>query len=232
MSEYDSFWLSLVKDFKFASVRKYKANNTILFQGEIPPLALAVRRGLVISHTINNNGDEQIISFYSTNDLLPIEWLFNRSPVALYYYRAFTDCELIVLQRDELLDQLKDNEVLLNKLLNQFTSSFIGATVHIHALEHSHSQEKIIKLLHYLVLRFGEAKKDKSEIYTLPFKLTHAQIASMVGVTRESVAIEIVKLKKRGDLSYSKGIYTINLPALIKLVGSEEFNSLKIQSKS
>jgi len=228
MPDTDSFWTKLVKKFSFSSYRKYKVNHIILFQGEIPPLAIVVNSGFVVSYTIKNSGDEQIIAFYSTGDVIPVEWIFNKSPVSLYYYRAFTDCELIVLYRDELMEQIEKDSTLKDKLLDQFASSFIGATVHIHALEHSHSQEKIIKLMHYLVLRFGDKVKDQTDIYTIPFKLTHAQIASMIGITRESVTIETLKLKKIGAFNYSRGIYTINLPVLIKSIGSEEFQSLEI----
>lgn len=218
----------LAKITDILTIRKYRVNNIVLFQGEIPPFVLFVYSGFVVSYTINNNGDEQIIAFFSAGDVIPVEWIFNRSPVSLYYYRAFTGCELIALPRDKLLKQIEDDKELANKLVSQFASSFIGATVHIHALEHSLSQEKLIKLLHYLVLRFGEVDKRKSDIYRIPFKLTHAQIASMIGIARESVATEAVKLKKRGMLDYTNGFYTINLPDLISSLGAEEFDHLTI----
>jgi len=221
-------WDDLTEVTSSHSVRRYKASNIVLFQGEIPPFVLVVRNGFVISYTMSNNGDEQIIAFFSVGDILPVEWVFSHSPVALYYYRAFTDCELVAISRGELLNYIKTNQVLSNKLLNQFASSFIGTTVHIHALEHSHSQEKIIKLLHYLVLRFGQPVPSKNDTYIIPFKLTHAQIASMVGITRESVTTEAVKLKNKNALIYSKGIYTIKLPEMLKSLGSEEFNTLSI----
>ena len=221
-------WDDLTEVTSNHSIRKYRASNIILFQGEIPPFVLVVRSGFVISYTMSNNGDEQIIAFFSVGDVLPVEWIFDRSPVALYYYRAFTDCELAAISREELLKYILDSQALSNKLLNQFATSFIGATVHIHALEHSHSQEKIIKLLHYLVLRFGQALTGKKDTYVIPFKLTHAQIASMVGITRESVTTEAVKLKNKKALDYRKGIYTILLPELLKSLGSEEFDSLTI----
>lgn len=221
-------WDDLTEVSSLHATRKYKANNIILFQGEVPPFVLVVRSGFVISYTMSNNGDEQIIAFFSIGDIIPVEWIFSRSPVALYYYRAFTECELAAIARDELLEHIEASPALSHKLLNQFASSFIGATVHIHALEHSHSQEKIIKLLHYLVLRFGRTVDGKSDTYTVPFKLTHSQIASMVGITRESVTTEAVKLKNKGALKYSKGIYTIRLPELLKSLGSEEFSTLTI----
>jgi CRP-like cAMP-binding protein len=226
----ETFWPHLVKDFKYYSVRRYKTENTIFFQGEIPPIAFIILKGYVVSYTIKNNGDEQIIAFFSSGDIIPVEWLFNKSPVSLYYYKAFTDCELIAVQKDEFIDQIEKDHQLTNMLLSQFANSFIGATVHIHALEHSQSRDKIIKVMHYLVLRFGKLDKANGT-YTIPFKLTHAQIASLIGNTRESVTIETLKLKKLGALNVKKGIYTVNLGVLIKSIGSEEFDSLKISTR-
>jgi CRP/FNR family transcriptional regulator len=210
------------------SIRHYRSQETILFQGEIPPAAFLVRKGYVSSYTINNAGDEQIIGFFAAGDVFPVEWLFERAPVALYYYRAFTDCELLSLQRMTLLDALESNLALSRELLKQFVSGFIGSTVHIHALEHSHAHEKLIKLFHYLVLRFGVVQPNKKETFLIPFLLTHAQIASMLGLTRETVAGETMKLKKTGALTYDRGTYTINLPVLLASIGSEEFDSLEL----
>ncbi len=216
-------------NFRSTILRKYKNKNIILFQGEVPPLALVIKSGFVISYTISNSGDEQIIAFYTVGDVIPVEWVFSRSPVSLYYYRAFTDCIVTAINREEFRESIDKDHLLSNKLLNQFANSFIGSTVHIHALEHSHSQDKIIKIMHYLVLRFGIVDRNKSDVYKMPFKLTHSQIASLVGITRESVTIEAIKLKKRGALQYKGGIYTVNLPVLISSLGSEEFDSLKIR---
>jgi CRP/FNR family transcriptional regulator len=201
---------------------------TILFQGEVPPMALFISSGFVAAYTIKNSGDEQIVSLFSKGDIIPAEWLFGRSPVALYYYKAFTDCELVAVDRQELLSQIAKNHALSAELLERFVGSFIGATIHIHALEHSYSREKLIKLFHYLVLRFGEAKPGKHGVYTLPLPLTHAQIASMIGLTRETVTTETVKLKKKGVLQHKSGVYTINLPSLLKSLGSEEFDNLNL----
>lgn len=210
------------------SKRVFSAQANILFQGEVPASAYCVNSGYVSSYTINANGEEQIIGFFEAGDVLPVEWLFNHSPVALYYYQAFTDVELLAVRRDDLMSAIKTNRQLTNEMLDRFVSSFIGTTIHIHALEHSHSREKLIKLFHYLVLRFGVLQAGKDKLYAIPFSLTHSQIASMIGLTRETVAIETSKLKKNNALDYKNGSYVINLPKLIETIGSEEFDALKL----
>jgi CRP-like cAMP-binding protein len=135
---------------------------------------------------------------------------------------------LVAIGRQELLDQIANSQTLAAELLEQYVSNFIGATVHIHALEHSNSQERIIKLFHYLVLRFGVAQDDKNEVSSIPVRLTHTQIAGMVGLARETVTHGVMKLKRKGSLRYRGGMYTVNLPRLLKDMGSEEFDGLDL----
>jgi CRP-like cAMP-binding protein len=218
---------SFIDDVRQSSPRQYTELAPIIFQGEIPPAALVVMKGYVVSYSISTAGFEQIVGFYSRGDILPAEWLFNLSPVALYHYRAFTKCELSPIARDVFLEKMKTDHALMTEVLQKFISGFIGATIHIHALEQSYSKEKLARFFHYLVMRYGVPAHGK-ELYDIPFPLTHAQIASMIGVTRETVAVEAQYLKRKGALSYKKGMYTIDLPKLIAKLGSEAFDTLKM----
>lgn len=218
----------LLQDSLRAVPRKYIELAPIIFQGEVPPSALYVSDGYVVAYTISDVGFEQIVGFYSKGDILPAEWIFNLSPVALYHYRAFTKCELLPIGRDVLLERIKSDHLLASEVLQRFINGFIGATIHIHSLEQSYSKEKLTRFFHYLILRYGVPVRGGVELYTIPFPLTHAQIASMLGVTRETVAVEAQSLKRKGALSYKKGVYTINLPVLIAKLGSESFDTLQM----
>lgn len=208
-------------------IRNYSAQSPIFFQGEIPSSGLYINSGFVVAYTITNSGSEQIVCFYSANDLIPTEWLFNLSPVSLYYYRAFTDCELISFNREELLAEIDSRKDLTNDLLHKTIRGFIGSTIHVHALEQSSARDKIIRFFHYLVLRYGDPTSNKS-VYSIPFPLTHAQIASMTGLTRETVSVETSSLKKKGAIIYKDKTYSIILPRLVTKLGSEAFENLQM----
>lgn len=193
----------------------------------MPFSGLYVRRGFVVSYTISNTGIEQIVGFYSAGDILPTEWLFSLSPVALYYYRSFTDCELIPFPRNVFLDEIGKSHLLTTDILHKAVRGFIGATIHVHALEQSSAREKLIRFFHYLVLRYGVPAKQEG-VFSIPFPLTHAQIASMTGVTRETISVETSALKKKGAITYRGRMYKVNLPRLVRKLGSEAFESLEI----
>ncbi len=207
-------------------VHKYRKGNTIFFQGEVPNTAYLIKKGVARSYGISNEGEERIVSFHAPGDLLPAGWLFGVSKVCLYYYDAFTDCELVAMSKHWFNDQIQRNPDLKEALFGHYMKLYVGSTLHIHALEHAKAQEKIVRILHFLVLRFGKEKREG--IYTISLRLTHQDIAATVGVSRETAAIELGKLRDRKIISYSAFQYTVNLPALLRVTGGDEFKEVAI----
>lgn len=98
--------------------------------------------------------------------------------------------------------------------------------MHIYALEQSHAQDKLVYLLQYLVARFGVPQPDgRSKI---DLRLSHQDIAEMVGITRETTAVELHKLKTKGFISYQKFTYFVDVPKLIRSTGGDEFENVKV----
>ncbi len=57
-------------------------------------------------------------------------------------------------------------------------------------------------------------------------ELTHVVIADLVGLTRETTAIELNKLKKLGIVKYDSKEYVINKKKLEHHMGEDSFGSL------
>lgn len=207
-------------------VHRLRKGQTILYQGEVPRQVHIVKSGVVKIYNINNLGEERIISFATDNDLIPAAWIFNKSTVALYYYDAFSDCELIAVPKSEFLEILNTNQAAMHAALDRFVTLYVGATVHINAVEHSKSVDKIVHTLHQLMMRFGEEQAPK--LYRINLRLTHQDFANMIGLTRETIATELAKLKKQKVISYFGQRYMIRVDKLQQLLGEDNFSNLKI----
>lgn len=214
------------KQFADMPVRKFKKGRPVFYQGEVPRTAYIIKSGVVRVYGINTNGEERIVTFFVPGDLLPVGWMFNKSPVSLYYYDAVTDCDLIAISKDDFTAALQANTRLKDELLNQYMTHFIGSTMHIYALEHARAQEKLVRLLQYLVMRFGIEKQPGH--YLVDLRLTHQDLACMVGLSRETAALEMGKLKKKGVIDYESFTYSVNMPKLLKAAGGDEFDTLTL----
>lgn len=205
------------------SLRKFKKGQTLLFQGEVPRYAYVVKSGTIKTYNISPLGEEQLVSLSSEYDILPEAWFLGEASVAYYFYEAFTDCTVYAIPREELAKKVTESSAFANHLLQRFMRLYVGASVHINALEQPRSRDKLVHLLHYLIMRFGEqASKDEVRIN---LRLTHQTLASMLGVTRETIATEIARLRREKVLDYKQQTYTINKPKLLQLRNDENLIS-------
>jgi CRP/FNR family transcriptional regulator, cyclic AMP receptor protein len=205
-------------------VRLIKKGRPLFYQGEIPRTAYFVKSGVVKFYNITSSGEEKIVGYEGNDGLLPNEWIFNKSPVALYYYDTFTDCEVYSIPRSELIQIINSDKNIAVSLLNRYISMYIGSTMHLHALEQLKAREKLLHILQYLVLRFG--KEESKNCYRIELRLTHQDIANLVGLTRETVSTEISKLRKDKILTIKDLHYVVDTDKALRILGESDFNDL------
>lgn len=203
--------------------RQFKKGQTILFQGEVPRYTYVVKSGVVRTYNISANGDEQIISLSAPYEVLPEAWFLHDASTAYYFYGAYTDCQVYLVPREELINKVTNRPELAQYLLRQAMRLHVGAEVHVNALEQPKSRDKLVHLLHYLLLRFGEEVGNGQERINL--RLTHQTLADMLGTTRETIALELSRLRKEKIINYKQQLYTIDKRKLLSLRNDEDLIS-------
>ena len=206
--------------------RQFSKRRTILFQGEIPRGVLVLESGLAKVYGITNGGDQRTVTLLNAGDIFPVECVFDKSRVSLYYYEALTDCSVLNLPKTDFLAALERDSALKDQIFQSYMAHYTSATMHIYALEHSHAQEKLVYILQYLVARFGE--KQGNGLTKITLRLSHQDIAEMVGLTRETTAVELHRLKARKLISYQRFSYFVNVPLLVQATGSDEFENVAV----
>ena len=130
---------------------------------------------------------------------------------------GFFGAEWLKLEKDSLrnfnlrLEAL--NEVKFKITSNDNSANKINSIFHNHWLlilcmikSSSQVETRICRLIAILVFSFGRRSK---ESYTLPFELSHSQIALMVGCTRSTVTRQIGFMKEKGLICSDKNNYGI-----------------------
>jgi CRP-like cAMP-binding protein len=212
---------------RMASRRAFKKHSILLYQGEAPRVAFFLKSGAIKAYTINGAGEEQIATFHSATDLFPGPWIFGKTAVTLYYYEALTDCEVLTIPRDQLLQILGSKPEHLMAALDYYATNYTAMLMRVTALEQSRAREKIMFTLYYLLFRYG--KQTKPDVYTIDLALTHSVIASLVGLTRETTTTELSKLKQQGVMQYTTRTYTVDKKKLERLLGEDSFSDLIIR---
>ncbi len=207
--------------------REYDSGNTILFQGEAPRAACIVESGVVRAINISAQGEEQTITFHTPGEFFPTTWIFDKTPTSLYFYEAVTRSKICFMPRAELINSFQKTQKAQNLLIDHLATSHSAAMLRISALGQSKAREKIMLTLYYLCQRYGDSTGDSVAI---SLNLTHQHLASLVGLTRETTATELNKLKRAKIVNYKNQRYTINLSELLKLIGEDSFRDIRIHS--
>lgn len=207
-------------------IHRLPKNRSLLYQGEIPNVVFYIKKGIVKIYNITSQGDEKTVSYEDTGGFLPVEWLFDRAPVSLYYYDTFTECEAVRIPRGEVRLFFEQNHKAALAVLNRSVSMYTAATVHVHALEQSRARDKLLYIFQYLVLRFGKpVSKTHSSI---DLRLTHQEIANLIGTTRETISNEISKMTNEGIVQIKHKRLVVDTDKALRLLGENDFNQLTL----
>lgn len=207
-------------------VKRFAAGDMILYQGEVPNAAYVVKTGLVKAYNISAQGDEKPISFSGPMEILSSAWVFGKANSSMYFFEAHTDCALYALPRDELLAITREDKDIMYFLLDRFVALTTAASLQLHALEHSKAADKILHMLFYLSEVYGQQQSDGTVLIDIP--LTQQDLANLLGLTRETTGIELVKLKRSGVLTLSRKRYRLQRQRLLELIGESEFENLNL----
>ncbi len=210
----------LKRQFPDLTSRVYSAGEIILYQGELPRSVFILSSGLIKMYSISPGGEERIVDFRTPGEVLANSWVFGNATSTIYYYQALQECVVYEVPKSVFLEYIHNRKAageMLASLATQYTASLIRIT----SLEQARAHDKILYTFYYLLQRFG--KEIVPGWYTIQLSLTHQMIADLVGLTRETTAVELNIIKKTKVLSYKRQKYLVHKNRLLKAIGEDTF---------
>ena len=198
--------------FKQTKPQLYKKGEVILRGEEIPNGIFFLSKGFVKNYSLSENGEEFTFIIYRNNDFFPIAWTFNdtRKP---YFIETVTPCIIHKRDREEFLEFLKENPEVLLYIIGKITRRFDGLLERMEHMAFGNAYKKVCSILFILSERFGKETSSKNIMIGMP--ITHKDLANLLGVARETVSVEIGKLKKEKVIkNIGKHIYITNIKKL------------------
>lgn len=209
-------------------VRSYKKGEIIIFQGEAPRTAYVMKKGVVKVYNLSANGDEKPVGFYTPLETFPGAWAYDRMPSSIYYYEAFDDVEVYLVPKKEYVEFIRSHPEAMFDELMRFVTDHVGKSMRLNALQHSRAGDKLVYTLHYLALSHGKLIAPK--VMEIGLTLTHQDFANLTGLTRETAATELNKLKHMGIITYGKHTpYRIKLDKLNAMLNDQYIAEIEIK---
>lgn len=189
--EFETFY----KQFK---IRNYKKGEMLIRADDDPQGIFILKKGYVRQYTISKTGFELTLHILKPVSYFPMVWAVNGTP-NIYNFEALTPVEVGRAPRDQVVKFIKDKPTITFELLSELIERYAESLTRIEHLVFSDAYRRVISVLLYITKHFGE--KDSKGII-VRHRFTQQDIATLVGVARETASIEMVKLEKKGFITY------------------------------
>jgi len=174
----------------------YPRRTLVFDQGDPTKLVYFIKRGTVRIARLTEDGKEVTVAVLGPGDMFGVESLFvpgQRTTVAV----AIDDVLLCTAKADDLFGMLRSDPQLGINVAKILSNRLGDAASAMQDLAYARVPERLIGLFRRLAAEHGTPVADGMRIGV---RLTHADIASLIGSTRETVSLELSHLVKNGHV--------------------------------
>jgi CRP/FNR family transcriptional regulator len=189
--------------FQEAKLLYCKKRTLLLHPHDTPSNIFYIKSGYVRVFRMSEDGEELTLTILKPKDFFPLTYGMNNASNP-YYLEAITPLELWRAPQEQFLHFIKSNPDVLYDLTTRILVRFDGALTRMEYLVFSTAYIKVATTLLICAKRFGEPIASNAtqggEDIVVQVPLTHRDIATLVGITRETTSLEMKKLEKQGFL--------------------------------
>jgi len=173
--------------------RKYGRDAALFYEGGPADSLFIVRKGLVKLVSLSERGTESILHIVRADDvfgeLLLVQGQRPFSAIAL------TEVQAGVLYRKDFLEILRNSPVFASNYTRLLARRLMEVEREFAGLIHAWAYHRLAKELLHLAEDIGEDTRSGTKI---ALKLTHEDLANLIGTTRETVTIQLHKFEEIG----------------------------------
>lgn len=201
--------VNFIKNFPIVS---FKKGDVLLSEGQVSESLFAIRSGFVKVTSIHEDGTENLLWIEGRYDTVPTEKFFSTREQVQYFYTALTNGSYYDINKKAFLEFAYSNIAFMTEIAKNMSNHYDDLLLRINSIEQASVQKRLIATLYYL----GEklSANDTVDFIEEGLRLTHGELAAMVSSTRETVSLELSKLKERELIDYDKTKFVVYLSKL------------------
>lgn len=197
--------------------RRYHQGATIFAKGDAADSLYIIKQGKVRILSLSDEGTETIVHILKEGEIFG-ELLLSEEKRALTA-AAGTDVLAAVLPKGSLEDLLSSVPALSKNFLRLLSRRLMHVERHFAEFGHTWSYHRLTKTLLQLCTDHG-TETPKGTLIAL--RLTHEDLANMIGTTRETVTTQLNRFRRMGLLKRQDRFLLVNRRRLEEFGRSEE----------
>lgn len=195
--------------------RRYKKNQVIFLEEETGEYMYIVISGKVKVTKSSTSGKESILAIHQAGDFFGEMSLLDgkTSPATV---SAMEECRIVTVGKQDFNKLLLRNEKVVHQIIRVLCGRLRQVWAQVQILSYSSAEARILAGIHHLSTRHGIPD---ARGVLINLKITHQELAEMVGTSRETVTRTLGYLQKKGMIRIeSKRIILRDPKALLSAI--------------
>lgn len=181
------------------TIQKYKAGTILFNERESVDYIYILLNGSVSIGRVHMKGKEFILKILSGEELIVEYQLFKQHPRYHFYARAFSDCELLMVKREEFEEFVQGHPSVNHALTTWLSTRYLKAQMKCQDLMMNGKKGGLYSIIIRLCNSYG-IMTDEGILIDLP--LTHQELANFTYGTREVIQRMLKELREKDVISY------------------------------
>lgn len=194
--------------FEKSPVKRLKAGELVLSPSTHVQEVYFLTSGYVREYMVSEQGVELTVHIYEKGAAFPMLPVVHNLENQ-HYFDVLGDCELFVAPGKDFIAYLKAHPDVMFDMLGRLLLGLQGLVKRIEYLTLSKASSRLAACLLYLGRHFGAEEHGQ---LVLSQRFTHHEIASIVGLARETVSLELEQMMAKGFIVYNGRFIVIAQP--------------------
>jgi len=205
---------------RLCSERRYPSGATIFEKGDAADSVFIVKEGLVKLLSLSEKGAETILHLFKPGDVFG-ELILSEDRRAFSAVAA-TEVVATVVSRKNFVELITAVPVVAENFIRLLSRRLTKVEREFAEFGHTWSYHRLALVLLSLAQEHGVATPKGTKI---AIRLTHDDLAKLIGTTRETVTTQMNRLSRKGMIRREGRTIVVNGPRLRKFIGQEEHPS-------
>ena len=194
---------------RLCAERKYPKDATIFSKGDPANALFIVKEGKVRILSLSDKGAETIVHILKEGEIFG-ELLLSEEQRA-FTAVAGTDALVTVLSKGNLVELLAVLPAIAKNFIRLLSRRLANVEREFGEFGHTWSYNRLAKVLLRLCEEHG---KETPTGTVIPLRLTHEDLANLIGTTRETVTTQMIRFRRRGLVKRQDRFLVVNKPRL------------------
>lgn len=194
---------------RLCTERKYRKGATIFSKGDPSNALFIVKSGKVRILSLSDKGTETIVHILKEGAIFG-ELLLSEEQRA-FTAVAGTDALITVLPKGSLVELLTAIPTVSKNFVQLLSKRLAKVELEYGDFGHTWSYNRLKKVLLRLCEEHG---KETPKGILIPLRLTHEDLANLIGTTRETVTTQMIRFRRMGLVKRQDRFIVVNKPRL------------------